>query len=342
MKEAAIGLVLGAARWSGAAALARPFLAGSGAILMLHRVTERNWSPLGVNAGLSITPRFLDVVLAELRRRGQPVVAMDEMLEAARTGRAHQVVAITADDAYLDNLTEALPVFEAHGTPFTIYVAPALVSGETLPWWEVAEELVMARDELRLPGADGEIVLSCRDVEAKRAAARRLMAYLSSEVAEAHQQAELRRLGGTAGATRRFMDWDELRMLAAHPLATLGAHTVHHVALARLAEDEALAEMRDSADIVERETGRRPRHFAYPYGHAAAAGAREAGLAHRAGFATAVTTRHGVLLPGHAAHPHALPRISVNGNFQRLSDLRTLMSGLTTPLANKGRRLVTV
>lgn len=342
VKDAAIGLVLAGARWSGAAALARPFLAGSGAILMLHRVTAKNWSPLGVNAGLSIAPRFLDAVLAELSRRGQPVVAMDEMLEAMRAGRGHQVVAITADDAYLDNLTEALPVFEAHGAPFTIYVAPALVSGETLPWWEVAEELVTARDELLLPGEGGEVVLPCRDVEGKRAAARRLMRYLSSEVAEADQQAELRRLGGTAGTERRFMDWDELRRLAAHPLATLGAHTVHHVALARLAEDEALAEMLDSARIIEAETGRRPRHFAYPYGNSAAAGAREAGLARRAGFATAVTTRHGVLLPGHAAYPHALPRISVNGNFQRLADLRTLMSGLTTPLANRGRRLVTV
>jgi len=342
VKDAAIRLVLGAARWTGAATLARPFLAGSGAILMLHRVTERNWSPLGVNAGLAITPRFLDAVLTELRRRGQPVVAMDEMLEAVRAGRSHQVVAVTADDAYLDNLTEALPVFEAHGAPFTVYVAPALVSGETLPWWEVAEELVMARDELRLPGRDGEIVLPCRDVGTRRAAARRLMAWLATEVAEADQQAMLRRLGGTAGATRRFMNWDELRAFAAHPLATLGAHTVHHVALARLPEEEALAEMRDSAAIVARETGARPRHFAYPYGHGAAVGAREVELARRAGFATAVTTRHGVLVPANAAHPHALPRISVNGNFQRLSDLRTLMSGLTTPLANGGRRLVTV
>ena len=69
---------------------------------------------------------------------------------------------------------------------------------------------------------------------------------------------------------------------------------------------------------------------------------REVELAREAGFISAVTTRHGVLQPGHAAHLHALPRISINGNFQRVGYVRTLLSGLTTPLSNGGKRLVTV
>ncbi len=339
-KNAAIGLMLGALRLSGAAALARPFLSGRGAILMLHRVTRESWSPLGVNSGLTIMPDFLDRLLADIRRRGQAIVPMDEIPGILRAGRGDQVVAITADDAYLDNFIEALPVFEVHGAPFTVYVAPALVSGETLPWWEVAEELAMAQDEVRLPG--GGETLSCRGMDEKRRAARRLMAWLSHEVAEKDQQAALRALGGVAGPRRRFMDWDELRALTAHPLATLGAHTVHHANVKRLAEDDVLREMRESAAIIEAETGVRPRHFAYPYGGPAAVGAREVALAAETGFTTAVTTRHGVLIPGHAGHLHALPRISVNGNFQTVAATRTLMSGLTTPLAGRGRRLVTV
>ncbi len=342
VKETAIRTILGVARWTGAAALARPFLSGAGAILMLHRVTDKNWSPLGLNSGLTVTPGFLDSMLADLRRRGHAFVAMDEMLDVLRLGRPAKAVAITADDAYLDNLTEALPVFEAHAAPFTVYVAPGLISGETLPWWEVAEELAMRGNEIRLPG-DGEgRILPGATPDEKRAAGRRLMAYIATEVPEVDQQRVLRGLGGVTGPERRFMDWSELRRLGAHPLATLGAHTVHHAAVARLGAAEALAEMQDSASIIERETGRRPRHFAYPYGHPAAVGARDVALAREAGFETAVTTRHGVLLPDHAAHPHALPRISVNGNFQRLADVRTLLSGLTTPIANRGRRLVTV
>ena len=138
------------------------------------------------------------------------------------------------------------------------------------------------------------------------------------------------------------MNWDEIRQLAAHPLATIGAHTVHHYNLKRLAREDALAEIRDSAARISQETGTRPHHFAYPYGYAAAVGAREVELAREAGFVSAVTTRHGVLHPAHSGHLHALPRISVTGNFQRLSYMRPLLSGLMTPLASRGRRLVTV
>ena len=57
---------------------------------------------------------------------------------------------------------------------------------------------------------------------------------------------------------------------------------------------------------------------------------------------SAVTTRHGVLRAEHADHLHALPRISVNGRYQRVAHIRTMLSGVTTPLANRGKMVVTV
>ena len=331
-----------ALRWSRAATVAEPLLGGCGSILMLHHVSTRNWSPLGLHSGLTITPQFLDALLADIRRRGLAIVPMDEIPEVLRAGRGRQVVAITADDAYLDNLTEALPVFEAHDAPFTIYVAPGLISGEVAAWWEVIEKLPLERDELRVTLDGREVVLPSRTREEKRVAAVRLMAHLTTQVAEEEQQAFLATLGGgTVSDMRGFMNWDELRGLAAHPLATLGAHTVHHAAVKRLDAARALWEMEESAAILARETGVEARHFAFPYGHREAADGRDFELARRAGFATAVTTRHGVLVPGHGAHLHALPRVSVNGNHQNLADVRTMMSGLTALIANRGRRLVT-
>jgi peptidoglycan/xylan/chitin deacetylase (PgdA/CDA1 family) len=85
-----------------------------------------------------------------------------------------------------------------------------------------------------------------------------------------------------------------------------------------------------------------PRHLAYPYGYASAVGCREVGLAREAGYASAVTTRHGVLRAEHADFLHALPRISINGRYQSLAHIRTMLSGVTTPLANAGKRVVTV
>ena len=123
------------------------------------------------------------------------------------------------------------------------------------------------------------------------------------------------------------LSWGELRELARDPLVTIGAHTIRHPVLARLRAHEARAEMDGGARRIEMRLGIRPAHLAYPVGSAAAAGEREFGLAAEAGFKTAVTTRPGVLSAGHARHLLALPRLSVDGEFQRLRYLDVLLSG---------------
>jgi peptidoglycan/xylan/chitin deacetylase (PgdA/CDA1 family) len=102
---------------------------------------------------------------------------------------------------------------------------------------------------------------------------------------------------------------------------------------------EARREMAEGATRIEAMLGIRPAHFAYPFGDPTAAGSREFALAREVGFRTAVTTRPGVLFPEHGEHLTALPRISLNGEFQRLRYLRVLMSGSATALWNGFRRV---
>jgi len=81
------------------------------------------------------------------------------------------------------------------------------------------------------------------------------------------------------------------------------------------------------------------RHLAYPYGDRVAAGAREFTLARAAGYKTAVTTRPGMIFPERAAHMTALPRISLNGNYQDERLLPVLTSGAATAMWNGFRRV---
>jgi peptidoglycan/xylan/chitin deacetylase (PgdA/CDA1 family) len=284
-----------------------------------------------------------------MKADGYVFVTLDEAIERIRVGdKGRQFATITADDAYRDNLTEALPVLEKHGAPITIYVAPGLIDGAAHLWWEVIEDIVLARDGLSLATSDGRIELDCTTPAKKLEAFQRLHTYLTREVAEEDQRAALQELAQASGidpdAPRRkiLMDWEEIRTAAAHPLVTIGAHTIHHPNLKRLPEQAARREIGEVRDILKARLGEEPRHFAYPYGYASAAGCREMGLARESGYASAVTTRHGVLRAEHAGFLHALPRISVNGRYQHLAHLRTMLSGVTTPLANAGRRLVTV
>jgi peptidoglycan/xylan/chitin deacetylase (PgdA/CDA1 family) len=84
--------------------------------------------------------------------------------------------------------------------------------------------------------------------------------------------------------------------------------------------------------------GARPAHLSYPYGDAGSAGAREFAIAAELGFKTAVTTRPGVLFRSHAKHLTALPRISLNGEYQQLRYVRVLLSGSATAIWNGFRR----
>ena len=61
-------------------------------------------------------------------------------------------------------------------------------------------------------------------------------------------------------------------------------------------------------------------------------------IAAELGFKTAVTTRPGVLFPEHAEHLTALPRISLNGEYQQPRYAKVLMSGAATALWNGFRR----
>ncbi|WP_395447278.1 polysaccharide deacetylase family protein [Aminobacter sp. UC22_36] len=335
--------------YGGLGALARPLVGGVGVILMLHRVTAFLERPDGPNRHLSITPQFLDALITEMKRMGYAFVSMDEAVVRLRSPRgAGAFAALTADDAYRDNLTEALPVLEKHAAPITVYVASGLTGGAVDLWWEVLDDIVEAGKPLSVAMPGGEMKLDCATPEGRADAFRRLSTHITSEVREEDQRAVLRNWAGMSGVDasapnrKLLMDWNEIRRCAAHPLVTIGAHTVHHYNLKRLSKDAALREMYRSRSMIEAELGTTPRHFAYPYGYAAAAGLRETELAREVGYASAVTTRHGVLRPEHARNLHALPRLSINGRHQDLAAMRAMLSGATTLMANRGRRVVTV
>jgi peptidoglycan/xylan/chitin deacetylase (PgdA/CDA1 family) len=73
--------------------------------------------------------------------------------------------------------------------------------------------------------------------------------------------------------------------------------------------------------------------------HGVDTGPREFRIAADLGFKTAVTTRPGVLFRKHRDYLTALPRLSVNGEFQRQRYVKVLMSGAATAMWNGFRRV---
>jgi peptidoglycan/xylan/chitin deacetylase (PgdA/CDA1 family) len=347
--ELARRLAFNVMHYSGLPRVFSPVFSGIGAILMLHRVTACASTLPGYNRHLSVTPSFLDQVLTMLEEEGYDIVAMDDVkIRITRPVHSRPFIAITLDDGYRDNLLEALPVFEKHSAPFTVYVAPGLIDGKVTLWWNVLEEIVSLSMALSYRNGGHSATLDCSSPRRKALAYQTLMELVTTKMPEEAQQDFVEELASAVGfdsgsyCRNLLMNWQEILTIAAHPQCTIGAHTVHHFNLKRLGSEQVREEMITGRDQLEKELNREVRHFAYPYGYTQAVGEREVRLAAEAGFETAVTTRHGVIHNAHANHLTALPRISVNGRYQDIAHVRTMLSGVTSVLAAKGRRIVTV
>lgn len=302
--------------------LIRSLSSSRGVILTLHRVLPEEPPAFSPNAILQVQPDFLDYVIERMRDLRIDIVTLDEALDRlAATKAGRRFVVLTFDDAYKDNLRHALPVLRRQEAPFTLYVPTAFVDGVGELWWQAIEDII-ARQEAIAMTSGGETDYVDTRTTARKKKAFNTLYWQMRRMPEADRVHLLRSFARAYGydldrqCRDLIMDWQELRLFAGDPLCTLGAHTVHHYELAKLPLEQARSEMAQSADILMAQFGQRPAHFSYPLGGPLSAGQREYDLAREIGFRSAVTTRPGGLYARHAASPHALPRISLNGYFQ--------------------------
>jgi peptidoglycan/xylan/chitin deacetylase (PgdA/CDA1 family) len=316
-------------------------------VLTLHSVRPRradeSFEP---NRPIEITPEFLDAVLTRLRQRGIEMLSLDAALARLREGDLdHPPFAVVSfDDGYRDLVEHALPILERHQAPFISYVTPGFVDATARLWWVELEEAIRRLDRIDIVAGGFRVTRATASAAEKNAAFSELYVRLGMGDDEERLRvvaALAREAGIDAGElTRAYcLGWDELRALARHPLATIGAHTLTHPRLARLTREQAIVEMEESRGRLRAELAVEAAHFCYPYGGHGAAGAREFAIAAELGFASAVTTRPGMIFPEHRERLLALPRLSVNGRHQSVAALDVLLSGAPFALLNGGRRV---
>jgi peptidoglycan/xylan/chitin deacetylase (PgdA/CDA1 family) len=336
---------LGALYFTGAHRLLQPIFAGVGTIFTLHHVRPHHGVQFQPNHHLEITPDFLRATLAHLRSRGIDIITIDEMHQRLVTRNfSRRFACFTFDDGYRDNRDFALPVMREFDAPLTMYVASDFAQGIGRLWWVALEMVIAKADRIEADIGGGAVHLDTTTVAAKRAAFDRLHGWLRGLPGEQDIRREVSvlclRHGVIEDAISRdlCLSWNELKQFADDPLVTIGAHSISHCNLAKQSEAMAAREMAISRVRIEAALQRPVVHFAYPYGDRRAAAGREFALARTNGFKTAVTTRPGMIFAESAAHLTALPRVSLNGNYQDERYLPVLTSGAATALWNGFRR----
>ena len=346
LKQAIIRTGLEALYFSGSHFWLRPFVGGVGVILTLHHVRPRRRDGFQPNRPLEVTPRFLEAAIKTIRRSGIELVSLDDMHRRLSTGDfARRFACITFDDGYRDTLRLAYPILRRHGVPFAVYVPTSFPDRLGELWWLALEAVIARKERIGLVIHDADRRFDCRTVQEKRHLFDQIYRWLRGRGTEEELRHAVRDLAARYGVELRAfcdeqcMSWAEISELAADPLVTIGAHTVNHCMLAKLGDEAARSEMRESAAVLEAALGTRPRHLSYPFGDPTSAGPREFAMAGELGFKTALTARPGVLFAKHRDYLMALPRISLDGEYQQRRFVRVLLSGAGTAVWNGFRRV---
>jgi peptidoglycan/xylan/chitin deacetylase (PgdA/CDA1 family) len=333
--------------FSGLYQVMQPLVGGVGIILTLHHVRPPSAEAFQPNRLLEVSPAFLEQLLLGLRRARIDAISLDEMhRRLIDADFKRRFVCLTFDDGYKDLKLWAYPLLQKFATPFALYIPTSFPDRLGELWWVALEAVIERNDRIGLVLDGQDRFFDCPSARQKRELYDELYRRLRAMTSEDEVRNTVRdlcaryRVDLAAFCRDLCMSWEEIAELAADPLCTIGAHTVNHFMLKKVANEATVrAEMEMSRAVLEAALGEQPRHLAYPVGDPTSAGPREFRIAAELGFKTAVTTRPGVLFPEHSDHLTALPRISVNGEFQHQRYLKVLMSGAATAMWNGFRRV---
>lgn len=314
-------------------------------ILMYHRVLAARDDPWM----MCVSPDNFDAQLSAIRRVAEPLSLADYLLASREDRLPARSVVLTFDDGYVDNLEQALPRLSRHDIPATLYVTTANVGTTREFWWDRLETLLLGPDAL-----PGELVLALPGGEASwtldgaalhtvqtRALDRETPAWSARPgtrlrffyevwkvlwpLPDAQREPLLADVAAWAGGTgvdptRRTMDRDEIRRIAASGLVSIGAHTIDHPPLPAHPREIQHAQIRGSQATLEDILGRPVVHFAYPHGEHSQ---DTVDLLRELGFDSAVTVQQRIAVRD--SDPMRLPRFGVKdlpgGEFE--AELRT-------------------
>jgi len=279
------------------------------AILMYHRIAEPEYDPwqLAVSAG-----RFEEQLIA-LKRECEMMLLDDFARLLASNRLPSNAVAITFDDGYACNWSNAAPLLHQHRIPATFFLTTGSIGTDREFWWDELAALaiethapvparVTIREHQFLVPLDAPLVPK-QELHSWKAIGKtkhpRLDAYqvlwaAMRPLSKLEQESILDSIWSTYGCARiarecyRALTLAEVYALQTSELFRIGAHTVTHPALGALLPSDQRFEIEESRATCARLASSVSSTFSYPYGDLTPA---TVDIVRNMGFLAACTTR---------------------------------------------------
>jgi peptidoglycan/xylan/chitin deacetylase (PgdA/CDA1 family) len=259
---------------------------------------------LYLDHGLTVTPEVFDRHLRFLSRH-YTLVPLADIVGRLRQGQNpyRRAIAITFDDGFRDNYTQAFPILRRYQAPATFYLTTGCIDNRQVFWVAHLRYLLLTTraQELRLTQPEG---LTCDFSQpgARETAFRTLVVYMKNiPTPQRHELMTtlVEQLPVDDTPLRNLMmSWEHVREMQRSGMS-FGAHTVTHPNLPNTTLAEADREIRESKEVIEAQVGCAVRDFSYPNGRGSSHVTEQVKqLVRRIGFHSAVTSLAGCVTAG--------------------------------------------
>ena len=177
-------------------------------------------------------------------------------------------------------------------------------------WWDILEELVQKNDSIIFDSNRYQCQTFKEKWNVFRILREKILNYdqtkLEMRLKESFSEYDIDWL---EPIRRETMSWEQVKEISQHPLCTIGGHTVSHLALNQLSDNDFRREISEGITKLQDVIGKPISHFAYPYGSPYEIGEREYDLISGFNFKTVFIAYGGCITEYNKHQITHLPRV---------------------------------
>lgn len=283
--------------------------------LMLHRVLpQESYDKLQFQQMLAVTEGGLEKLIKFLKSR-YTIIQLDDYLALDEsTQKEERFVCLTFDDGWRDNFYHALPILCEHQVPASIYLSTGYIGTGKQFWWQTIGDALSNceenADKIRhlhnivrehIPDYQSPLHTDTLIAYTKRLRSEQRDAFTLALEAHCYSQ------------DSHGLEWSHIKSMSDTDLIRFGTHTVNHVLLPQLTDENANVEITQCRNaLLSRPDIRFNNIFCYPNGDV---DDRVEQLVASAGYSAALATTAG--RAASHAHRFRLPRVNVTEETAR-------------------------
>jgi peptidoglycan/xylan/chitin deacetylase (PgdA/CDA1 family) len=236
-------------------------------VITLHRVLpDSEYNTALLQPGMAVRASTFQRFLEYITRHCECVLPDTTFGPDLATAHRRPRLALTFDDGWKDNFETAFPISRKHGTRFTIFICPQMISRRAKFWtetiaglWATAQragkvDLIRTLCGPQASTSADSLIESLKHISPKDRETR--IAQLQGALEPYTERA--------SAAKEQLLTWSDVKEMAAAGIS-FGSHTNSHAILTDIPGSDAVQELTESKSAIEAELNACA-SFAYPNG----------------------------------------------------------------------------